>query len=66
MQRPLSLIFDGHLTHVSVAVIKKTIRENVFIITRLSDRNIVSVFATTGLYPTDNKSILKNGFVGGF
>ena len=31
-QRPLLLIFDGHLTHKSVAVIEKAMKENVFII----------------------------------
>ena len=31
-QRPLLLIFDGHLTHVSVAVIEKGLAENVFIV----------------------------------
>ena len=32
MQRPLLLIFNGHLTHVSVAVIEKAMEENAFFI----------------------------------
>lgn len=60
MQRPLLLIVDGHLTHLSVTLIEKAIKENVFIIRKLSERNIVSGFPTTRIYFVDNKNILKN------
>ena len=60
MQRPLLLIVDGHLTHLSVTLIEKVIKENVFIIRKLSERNIVSGFPTTRIYFVDNKNILKN------
>ena len=63
MQRPLLLIVDGHLTHLSVTLIEKAIKENVFIIRKLSERNIVSGFPTTRIYFVDNKNILKNDSV---
>ena len=31
-ERPLLLIFDGHLTHISVAVIEKAIRKGIHIV----------------------------------
>ena len=31
-ERPLLLIFDGHLTHVSIAVVEKAIEENIIIV----------------------------------
>ena len=121
-QRPLLLIFDGHLTHVSLAVIEKAMKENVFIIKfsthvthvlqpldvtsfvplkrrwekalnsmfnefrakitmkkptfvtkfcvywyeGLSERNIVTGFATTGMHPVDNKIYPKKGLIRGF
>ena len=40
-QRPLLLILHVHLTHVSMAVIKKTMKENVFIIKVLPHRTDV-------------------------
>ena len=32
IERPLLLIFDGHLTHISVAVFEKAIREGIHIV----------------------------------
>ena len=59
MQRPLLLIVDGHLTHLSVTLIEKAMKENVFIIRKLSERNIVSGFATTRIYFVDISAPLK-------
>ena len=49
-QRALLLIFDGHLTHVSVAVIEKAMKVNFFIIK-------VSPYVTDILQPLDVASI---------
>ena len=31
-ERPLLLLFDGHLTHISIPVIKKALDENIIIV----------------------------------
>ena len=31
-ERPLLLLFDGHLTHISISVIKKALDENIIIV----------------------------------